>query len=279
MTAFLTKKYKINRIILCFFLIVCMLPLSAQTCAADGVIVQWSDTVLPEGALSVSISGAADGDVLLLAVCKGEGLESCSAAEVVGGTAAIDTVVSSEADCAKLFLCGSDDISLDGQPISTLTTGVVYRGFAGRYQHIFADGKKLREKDGKIVVSDTEVDDMSDQFLPRDMGDGGYAFEARSSNQSYIEEYTDWEWDEDYEEEVPVKKYRKAYRGFTRRIATAELNEPLTSAEYRFDNVEMKPDPIFYGMNDNTQHWLREKCENYSVSNQTYYLKSMLNGL
>ena len=135
---------------------------------------------------------------------------------------------------------------------------VVYNGFAGQYQQIYVNGHKLREKE-EIIIDDTAVNDMTDQFLPRDMGDGSYAFEVRSSNQPHKERQYVEVWD-DYEEDwVYEYKYVDVWDGFTRRIAAAENGMPLTASKYKFGHKDMNSDATFEGMNDNTQHWIRER--------------------
>ena len=40
-------------------------------------------------------------------------------------------------------------------------TDAVYKGFAGMYQHVYAEGHKLRVRDDKIIADETSVNDMS----------------------------------------------------------------------------------------------------------------------
>ena len=150
----------------------------------------------------------------------------------------------------------------------------LYQGFAGQYQHIYADGQKLRDDGGAIVADNSEINDMSDQFLPRDMGDGGYAFESRSSNQPHIEKQLVEVYDEYYDEWTYEYKDVEVWNGYTRRIAAAEQGASLPASNYVFGKSE-----DFDGMNDDTQHWIRVKSENYTDSAPSYYLKSMRNGL
>ncbi len=150
----------------------------------------------------------------------------------------------------------------------------LYQGFAGQYQHIYADGQKLRDDGGTIVADNSEVKDMSDQFLPRDMGDGGYAFESRSSNQPHIEKQLVDVYDEYYDEWIYEYKDVEVWNGYTRRIAAAEQGAVLPASNYVFGKSE-----DFAGMNDNTQHWIRVRSESYTDSAPSYYLKSMQNGL
>ncbi len=60
---------------------------------------------------------------------------------------------------------------------------VVYTGFAGRYYALrdVKSGKYIRGNNGRLTVDYTSVKDTSAMFMPRDMGDGGFAFECRSS--------------------------------------------------------------------------------------------------
>ncbi len=153
-------------------------------------------------------------------------------------------------------------------------TDAVYSGFAGIYQRIYADGHKLREKDGRIFIDNGTVSDMSDQFLPRDMGDGSYAFESRVSNQPHIERQLVEKYDEDYDEWVYEYDDVEVWNGYTRRLASAELGAPITASEYVFGKSDE-----FFGMNDDTQHWLRERSESYSELKPAYYLKSLDTGL
>ena len=278
MNIFCSSRRRIFRAAICFLLMFSVaFPLIRVR--ADEVSVAWSEETLPEGELSAEVSGARDGDVVLLAVYDCGGLESCLTETVSNGCAAVSAYVGADAYCAKIFVCGADDLSLDGEPVSTLLPSVVYRGFAGRYQHIFVNGQKIREKDGKIIADENDQSDMSDQFLPRDMGDGSYAFEPRSSNQSYKERQLYQYWD-DYENDWAYE-YREmdAWNGFTRRIAAAAEGEPLPSAKYQFANKTLEANPLYEGMNDDTQHWIREKSEDYTEREPSYYLRSLQNDL
>ncbi len=57
----------------------------------------------------------------------------------------------------------------------------VYDGFAGRYFAIKAGGKYVRGNNGKLSADWNSVSDDSAKFLPRDMGDGSFAFMCLSS--------------------------------------------------------------------------------------------------
>ncbi len=57
-----------------------------------------------------------------------------------------------------------------------------YNGFAGFYYALKADGKYIRGNMGKLSCDYTAVRDDSAKFIPRDMGDGSYAFVCKSSN-------------------------------------------------------------------------------------------------
>ncbi len=279
----ISRRYGIFRAALCVFLALAML-LPAANVRAEGASVTWSADILPEGPLEVSISGAEDGCTAFLAVYDGDSVESIESAAVSGGAASLSADVSSFADRAKVYISEQSELPLENEAIAELTAGAVYRGFGGRYQHIFVGGHKIREEklgddEGLIVVDDSERDDMSDMFLPRDMGDGSYAFEPRSSNQSYMKEEMVEVYDPDYDTWEWEKKTVEAWRGFTRRIAAAEEGVELPSTLYKFDNIDMSADKTFDGMNDDTQHWFREKSENYTPQKPSYYLRSYLNGL
>ncbi len=57
-----------------------------------------------------------------------------------------------------------------------------YNGFAGLYYAIKADDNYIRGNMGKLSCDYTSVKDDSAKFIPRDMGDGSYAFVCKSSN-------------------------------------------------------------------------------------------------
>lgn len=57
-----------------------------------------------------------------------------------------------------------------------------YDGFAGLYYALRTNGKYIRGNMGKLSCDYTSVRDDSAMFIPRDMGDGSYAFVCRSSN-------------------------------------------------------------------------------------------------
>ncbi len=57
-----------------------------------------------------------------------------------------------------------------------------YKGFAGLYYALKADDKYIRGNMGKLSCDYTYVSDDSAMFIPRDMGDGSYAFVCKSSN-------------------------------------------------------------------------------------------------
>ena len=63
----------------------------------------------------------------------------------------------------------------------TQSTQYAYTGFSGIYQQICV-GEKVVCRDGdNFLLSDMPASEPSAQFLPRDMGDGSYAFENRST--------------------------------------------------------------------------------------------------
>ncbi len=64
----------------------------------------------------------------------------------------------------------------------TIIDEVVYSGFAGRYYGIKANGRYVRGNSGRLSADWTSVKDESAMFLPRDMGDGSFAFLCRSSD-------------------------------------------------------------------------------------------------
>lgn len=57
-----------------------------------------------------------------------------------------------------------------------------YKGFAGLYYALKANGSYIRGNNGKLSCDYTSVSDDSAKFIPRDMGDGSYAFVCKSSN-------------------------------------------------------------------------------------------------
>ena len=57
----------------------------------------------------------------------------------------------------------------------------VYDGFAGRYYGIKVNGKYVRGNNGKLSADLSRVSEDAAKFLPRDMGDGSYAFMCLSS--------------------------------------------------------------------------------------------------
>ncbi len=58
----------------------------------------------------------------------------------------------------------------------------VYEGFEGLYYGLKIDGKYVRGNNGRLSYDYNTVADESAMFIPRDMGDGSYAFVCRSSN-------------------------------------------------------------------------------------------------
>ncbi len=177
------------------------------------------------------------------------------------------------------ILCFLTVIAVLGSFAPVFAESVVYNGFAGQYQHIYVNGLMLRAADGKIIADNQTVTDKSDQFLPRDMGDGSYAFEVRSSNLPHLEEIYGWVYDEDTDEEVWEKTTVEVYNDFTQRIAAASAGSLIPMTRYEFGHKDIQTDALFSGLNDNTQHWIRERSEDYTEGTPSYYLKSLYNDL
>ena len=120
-----------------------------------------------------------------------------------------------------------------------------YTGFSGIYQQICVNGKVVYQEDNNFWLSDDDTlttEQQKAQFLPRDMGDGSYAFENRLTEN---------------------------------RIATAEDNKELLATIYNFRGYFNKRAEDYEGLNDDTQHWILEKTD----KENEYYLKSLENNL
>ncbi|MCH5186865.1 MAG: carboxypeptidase regulatory-like domain-containing protein [Oscillospiraceae bacterium] len=55
-----------------------------------------------------------------------------------------------------------------------------YNGFAGQYYAVTVNGLRLRGNNGQISADNVSVTDRSNEFMPRYMGDGSYAFVCMS---------------------------------------------------------------------------------------------------
>ena len=143
--------------------------------------------------------------------------------------------------CAAIILCALLSVIVPINAGADENTGA-YNGFAGIYQRICIDGKTVRQKDDKFVLADSPAADLSDLFLPRDMGDGSFAFENKKTEN---------------------------------RIAKAEQGEALPATLYNIHRFYTEHPDNFAGLNDDTQHWVLERKDN----TDTYYLKSLDNEL
>lgn len=120
-----------------------------------------------------------------------------------------------------------------------------YVGFSGIYQKIYVNSLLLCSAgNGYSLLAGADAasaDGQAVEFLPRDMGDGSYAFENRLSE---------------------------------KRIAAAPEGAALAETVY-----DIRGDGTgggYTGLNDCTQHWIRETV---SETQRQYKLKSMENGL
>ena len=141
--------------------------------------------------------------------------------------------------CAAIILCALLSLIVPANGRADENTGA-YNGFAGIYQRICIDGKIVRQSGVRLILTDNPASDKSDLFLPRDMGDGSYAFENKESED---------------------------------RIAAAEIGKSLPATLYNIRKSLMGSPDDFAGLDDNTQHWILERKDN------TYYLKSLDNEL
>ncbi len=142
--------------------------------------------------------------------------------------------------CTVFILCLLLSIaSVNGKAEETAR---VYNGFSGIYQQICIDGKILRQSGDRFILAEGPASDKSDLFLPRDMGDGSFAFENKESEN---------------------------------RIATAEIGSVLPATLYNIRKGLTVHTNDFAGLDDNTQHWILEKKD----KTDTYYLKSLDNNV
>ncbi len=145
--------------------------------------------------------------------------------------------------CAAMLFSGTVQLPAyaESEPVVEEENPYLYTGFSGIYQKITIDGLTVEQSGKTFILTDDPASDYTVQFLPRDMGDGSYAFENRDS------EY---------------------------RIAFADEGEALPATLYNIRKY-LTPNPDSYaGLNDNTQHWIREDAEE-----NKYYLKSLENDL
>ncbi len=88
---------------------------------------------------------------------------------------------------SRKTVVGGDNYSgynfyVTGFNVKTIVDDPIYNGFAGRYYGIKAGGRYVRGNSGRLSADWTSVKDNSAMFLPRDMGDGSFAFVCRSSD-------------------------------------------------------------------------------------------------
>ena len=134
MRSILLKQLRFHRSSLCFLILFSLLLSSAPVRAAENAQVTWNKELLEGGLLEASVSGAASGQMSILAVYDASCLESCALALSLDGSAIVRTEASDSADRAKVFLWDAETLNPVSPVLGTLTPGVVYRGFAGRYQ-------------------------------------------------------------------------------------------------------------------------------------------------
>lgn len=89
------------------------------------------------------------------------------------------------------FLGKNLEISTDPEDI-VVEPLYVYDGFEGLYYGIKVDGMYVRGNNGRLSYDYSTVADTSAMFIPRDMGDGSYAFVCRSSNNRITIPGTGW---------------------------------------------------------------------------------------
>lgn len=143
--------------------------------------------------------------------------------------------------CAAIILCALLSLIVPANGRADENAGA-YTGFCGTYQKICINNKTVYQQGSKFVLTDSPITDKSDLFLPRDMGDGSFAFENKKTEN---------------------------------RIAKAEQGEALPATLYNIHSYYTEHHDNFAGLNDNTQHWILERKDD----TDTYYLKSLDNEL
>lgn len=160
----------------------------------------------------------------------------------------------------KTLVSGEDysDYSfyITGFNAETIVDDPLYSGFAGRYYGVRAKGKYVRGNNGRLSADWTAVKDNSAMFLPRDMGDGTFAFVCRSSERRItaadsgplvsgdydyngISQHWILEESENYSDEAPAYYLKSAENGMY-----VGLSDGYLTAVNEKDKIELVFEPL-----------------------------------